>query len=82
MDRRWFIRDSSTAPLVEMLSFYEAELTARSRSKTNATGIIETVVEELPSGNRFVDAIFRRGRKLQQGQRARTSSKLGLPPSI
>ncbi len=48
---------------------------------TNNTGIIETVVQE-DDGRTFVDAIFLRGRKLQQGQRARESSRLGLPPKV
>lgn len=79
--QQWFIRESPQAPLEEMLSFRQAELLARERSRTNSTGIIETVVQE-PNGNMFVVAIFLRGRKLQQGHRARESSRLGLPPKV
>lgn len=78
---KWFIRDSAESPLIEMLSFTQAELKARERSRVNSTGIIETVCQ-LSSGQTFVDAIFLRGRKLQRGQRARESSRLGLPPKV
>ncbi len=77
----WFIRDSALSPLTAMLSFREAELVARARSKINATGIVETVIRET-DGRTFVDALFLRGRKLQRGQRARESSRLGLPPKV
>jgi hypothetical protein len=65
----------------EMPNFRLAELEARKRSKTNTGGVIEVLVEE-DDGRLFVDAIFLRGRKLQRGQRARTSSRLGLPPKV
>lgn len=67
--------------MTEMNSFYQAERKARELSRTNTTGIIETLAQE-DDGRIFVDAIFLRGRKLQRGKRARDSSKLGLPPKI
>ena len=78
---QWFIRDSPKGVLTQVLSFYEAELVARKLSRINTTGIIETVVRE-DDGRTFVDAVFLRGRKLQRGQRARESSRLGLPPKV
>jgi len=77
----WFIRDSPQGLLRVTLSFRQAEYLARKESRVNTTGVIELIARE-DDGRTFVAGVFLRGRKLQQGQRARESSRLGLPPKV
>jgi hypothetical protein len=79
--RRWYVRDFQGTDLTEVPDFRQAEILARKISRTNSSGLMEVIVEE-DSGTRFVTGIFLRGKKRQQGQRARTSSQLGLPPTL
>lgn len=78
MSLTWFVRERGK-PLEQLSSFRHAEIVAREKSQTNESGLIETVVQ-LQDGRQLVDAIFIRGRKLQQGKRARDSSRLNLTP--